>query len=228
MSKVLVIPDMHLKSAILDLAEQILARERIDKIVVLGDLLDDFYTKSEDYDDFWLAFMRFYSRYKNKIVLLYGNHEAGYLLNRGMSGTTKWGEKYAAKYAELSPKVVHLEDKITFSHAGVFDEFLRMKDLADLPVATAIEEINALPLQNLWFDESPLWARPQYRFLHNSGEWLGCTQVIGHTPMRNIDQCGTIISADVFSTDWGKKYGEEKMVVINSKTGKFTKHSLQG
>jgi len=41
MSKVFVIPDVHLKPWILDKAEEILSQKEYDKVVCLGDLVDD-------------------------------------------------------------------------------------------------------------------------------------------------------------------------------------------
>jgi metallophosphoesterase superfamily enzyme len=94
MSKILIIPDMHLKPAILNMAERILACKKADKIVILGDLLDDFYAKPEDYERFWQKFMQFYREHKDQIVLLYGNHEVAYLIGRHVTGNIKAGEKH--------------------------------------------------------------------------------------------------------------------------------------
>ncbi len=41
MSKVFVIPDVHLKAWIFDKAEELLSQNEYDKIVCLGDLVDD-------------------------------------------------------------------------------------------------------------------------------------------------------------------------------------------
>ena len=41
MSKVFVIPDAHLKPWMFDKAEELLSRSEYDKIVCLGDLVDD-------------------------------------------------------------------------------------------------------------------------------------------------------------------------------------------
>lgn len=41
MSKVFVIPDVHLKPWMFDKAEELLSRSEYDKIVCLGDLVDD-------------------------------------------------------------------------------------------------------------------------------------------------------------------------------------------
>ncbi len=221
MSKILVIPDMHLKPTMLDATERILTYEKIDKIIILGDILDDFFAEPETYELFWQRFTNFYMSHKNQTVLLFGNHEVGYLIGHRVTGHTEWGAQYARAYADLSPKIVHAEDKIVFSHGGVFDEFLRSRDISDLPIHEAQAKINAMPLRNLWSDVSPLWARPQHNSLHVSGGWLDYFQVVGHTPMRKIKQSGNIISTDVFSTNWGEKYGEEKMIVIDSSTANF-------
>jgi hypothetical protein len=212
---------MHLKPAMLDMAERILAYKKADKIVILGDLLDDFYAKQEDYGRFWQKFMQFHEELKDKIVLLYGNHEVAYLIDRHVTGNIKAGEKYAELYAQLHPDIAHIDEKVIFSHAGIFDEFLRTKGLEKASIDEAVLAINALPLQELWCNASPLWARPQHRAYHNEGQWLNYVQVIGHTPMRKIKRDGAIISVDVFSTDWDRKYGEERMIIIDTLTGKY-------
>jgi hypothetical protein len=221
MSKILIIPDMHLKPAMLDMAERILAYKKANKIVILGDLLDDFYAKPEDYERFWQKFMQFYEERKDQIVLLYGNHEVAYLIGRHVTGNIKAGGKYADLYAKLHPGIAYIDERVVFSHAGIFDEFLRAKGLEQASIDEAVHAINALPLQELWLNASPLWARPQCRVYHNAGQWLNYVQVVGHTPMRKIKQDGAIISVDVFSTDWGKKYGEERMIIIDTLTGKY-------
>ncbi len=221
MGKILVIPDMHLKAHMLDMAESILGHERIVKIIILGDLLDDFYARPEAYEAFWQKFMSFYETNKDRIVLLYGNHEVAYLLGRPVTGNTRHGEKYARRYAKLSPKIVFVAGKIVFSHAGVFDEFLSARGLSDSHIPEAIALINSMPLEDVWTDDSPLWARPQLCHLHTRGEWPDYLQVVGHTPLQRIEKAGDTISVDVFSTNWGKKYGEEKMIIIDTETGEF-------
>ncbi len=221
MRRILVIPDMHLKTHMLGMAERILGHEKIDKIIVLGDLLDDFYARPETYEAFWRKFMRFYAPNKDRIVLLYGNHEVSYLLGHPVTGNTKHGEEYARRYAKLSPEIVHIAGKIVFSHAGVFDEFLSARGLSDLPVAEAVALINSMSLEDMWTDDSPLWARPQLHHLRIKDGWLDCLQVVGHTPLQKMEKAGNVISVDVFSTNWGKKYGEEKMIIIDTETGEF-------
>ncbi len=167
--------------------------------------------------------MEFYETYRDKLILLYGNHEISYLINRPVTGNTKTGERYAKLYRNLSPKIIHLEDKAIFSHAGIFNEFLVTSDLSGLSVDKAVSAINTMPLEKLWNNDSPIWARPQFESLCIAGDWLDCIQVVGHTPMQAIELSNSIISVDVFSTSWGKRYGEERLIIIDSKTGEYHK-----
>lgn len=178
MSKVLVIPDTHLKPKMFDLADKILRENKIDYVVQLGDNFDDFYCREEQYRVHNVRMLRFL-RDHPKTVWLFGNHEISYLLDRPVTGNIFAGQKYAKLYAEkFHPKFVHSDGKVIFSHAGIFREFLTAEGLAakipefygddkvatseiDSPaVAKLIEKINALEPIDLWCNDSPLWARP--------------------------------------------------------------------
>ena len=80
MSKVFVIPDVHLKPWMFDKAEELFSRSEYDKIVCLGDLVDDWDQEknlglySETYD----ALERFINRHPN-FLLCYGNHDVSYI-----------------------------------------------------------------------------------------------------------------------------------------------------
>ncbi len=46
-------------------------------------------------------------------------------------------------------------------------------------------------------------------------------QVVGHTPRENVAEVDGAISTDVFSTNWGKKIGVEKMIVVDTGGSSF-------
>lgn len=87
MSKVFVIPDVHLKPWMFDKAEELFSRSEYDKIVCLGDLVDDWDQEknlglySETYD----ALERFINRHPN-FLLCYGNHDVSYIWGARESG----------------------------------------------------------------------------------------------------------------------------------------------
>ena len=67
MSKVFVIPDVHLKPWMFDKAEELLSRSEYDKIVCLGDLVDDWDQEKNLglYSETFDALERFINRHPN-------------------------------------------------------------------------------------------------------------------------------------------------------------------
>lgn len=219
MSRVLVIPDTHLKHKMFDLADKIIEENEVDYCVQLGDNVDDFYALSEDYR-IHNARMVLFNR-QHKVVWLWGNHELSYILGRPVSGNAYAGEEYSKLYEEnFSPKLIHIDGKCIFSHAGIFESFLEAAYIN--PKGNLEESMNKVLPEKLWFDDSPLWARHKRDELKES-DYIkkNYIQVIGHTPFKDITDDGSIISVDVFSTNWGRKIGVEEMIIIDTETGKY-------
>ena len=217
MSKVLVIPDTHLKSKMFDLADKIMREHEIDYAVQLGDNLDDFYCYGDQYRRHDARMIAFYCEHPN-IVWLLGNHEVSYILDKPVTGNTYIGKEYALSYQKnFKPKIVHLDNNVVFSHAGIFQEFINDNGLSNCETADKLAiEINKLELSTFWRNDSPLWARPQYDSLTSPAILKGYLQIVGHTPLKNIAETDRIVSTDVFSTDWGKKIGDEKMIIVDT------------
>ena len=80
MSKVFVIPDVHLKPWMFNKAEELLSRSEYDKIVCLGDLVDDWDQEKNLglYSETFDALERFINRHPN-FLLCYGNHDVSYI-----------------------------------------------------------------------------------------------------------------------------------------------------
>lgn len=220
MSKILVIPDTHLKPGIFDLADQIIEDKNVDYCVQLGDNLDDFYSFEDEYRKHNARMTLFNTEHPNT-VWLWGNHEVSYIIDKPVTGNLYCGKTYAKLYEEnFNPKVVHIDGKYIFSHAGLFKNFIKdnKKDINDL-----IVEINHLPLEKLWVDESPIWARYEHNaYIEKEESLKDYFQIIGHTPVSDIifdeDKKGRIISVDTFSTNWGKKMSSEVMIIIDTET----------
>lgn len=221
---VLVIPDTHLKPWIFERADEIIQEYAMKdvplQVVQLGDNLDDFYSTEQDYRSHYAMMIWFKTIHPNTIWL-YGNHEVSYLIDRPVTGNYISGKEYAKKYQEdFNPKIAHIIDNVIFTHAGISEDFInRFFDLRkqkDNP-QELVNLINNKSLLECWNDDSPLWCRPQF------GEYLmyDFRQVVGHTPLEKVKDCDNVITTDVFSTNWGKKYGEEKFVIIDTKTGEW-------
>lgn len=222
MSKVLVVPDTHLKPKIFDLADKILRKNEVDYAVQLGDNFDDFYCYDDQYREHNARMVQF--KYEHpETIWLWGNHELSYLLDRPVTGNIFCGKEYSKLFQEnFNPKFIHLDEKVVFSHAGIFQEFLEKRELIKCKsIDELVKMVNQLNLEDFWVDESPIWARPQIDNLTVPEILNGYLQIVGHTPMKNIEESDGIISVDVFSTDLGKQYGEEKMMIVDTEKSSY-------
>ena len=217
MSQILVIPDTHLKPKMFDLADKIMRENSIDYAVQLGDNLDDFYCYDNQYYNHNARMLKFKNDHKNTIWL-WGNHEISYILNRPVTGNIYSGKQYAYSYREnFNPKFAHLDEKIIFSHAGIFQEFLDETHLTNYKIAEAlIKKINRLDYTAFWRDNSPIWARHEYDRLAKPRLFNGLTQVVGHTPIKKIQNIDNENTTDLISTNWGVKISTERMIIVDT------------
>lgn len=222
MSKVLVIPDTHLKPKMFDLADKIMKEHRVDYAVQLGDNVDDFYCYDDQYRNHNARMLQFKYDHPDT-VWLWGNHELSYLLDRPVTGNIYCGKTYAKLYQEnFEPKFIHLDGKVIFSHAGIFQEFLEDIELTEVKdVTVLVKKLNDLDLKKYWNDYSPIWARHFYDPVNTVKMFDDFVQVIGHTPIEDVSKDVFAISTDVFSTNWGKQLGVEQMIIIDTETGLF-------
>ena len=222
MSNVLVIPDTHLKPKMFDLADKIMRERNVDYAIQLGDNFDDFYCYDDQYRNHYVRMLIFHREHPNTIWL-WGNHEVSYILDRPVTGNVYVGKEYAYLFREkFNPSFAHLDGKVIFSHAGIFQEFLDACELDEcVTVEELIKRVNELEMSAFWRDDSPIWARPQYDVLTWSKILGGYLQVVGHTPMREITESKGVLSVDVFSTNWGNKIGAEEMVVVDTERAVF-------
>lgn len=230
MSKVLVIPDVHLKPVIFDRAEKILDSGQADFAVQLGDLVDDW---GEDFN------FKLYERTINRAIEFHkkfpktlwamGNHDFGYYLpeyGRRETGHSKMQEDTMADHiaemvgAGIDQKVLRVVDKVIFSHAGLTQDWVATLTLdgTDYEMGDYIEVLANQPEPDvLWDQNSPIWARPQDAI--NLPLFSDFMQVVGHTPMKTItlSHNGKLLSTDVFSTySNGAPYGERKFAIVDT------------
>ncbi len=229
MSRVLVIPDVHLKPWIFDEADKV-DKSSYEDIVVLGDLVDD-WGKGNDLGAYEETLNRAaeFGKEHGESLWCYGNHDVSYLWDAMESGysvqarlTAIDGITKLERILEDRYKFVHRIDNVLFSHAGVTETFVlhscgyHVKEIDDI-----LAKINRMGKQELWRDSSPIWARPQADFYRMFRDDL-LYQVVGHTPVEEpLDACG-VLTLDLFSTySNGDPFGNQKLYIVDTLTRKF-------
>lgn len=229
MSRVLVIPDVHLKPWIFDMADRI-DESSYDDIVILGDLVDD-WGKGNDLDAYRQTLDRAaeFGKKHDRSLWCYGNHDVSYLwdaMESGYSiqaritaieGITKLENVIGDRY-----RFVHRIDDVLFSHGGLTENFVfyscgyHVKEIDDI-----LAKINRMGQRELWRDSSPIWARPQadfYRMFRDNIFY----QVVGHTPVKEPLDVGGVLSLDLFSTySNGDAHGNQKLYIVDTVTRKY-------
>ena len=235
MSRVLVIPDVHLKPWIFDEADKV-DKSSYEDIVVLGDLVDD-WGKGNDLGAYEETLNRAaeFGKEHGESLWCYGNHDVSYLWDAMESGysvqarlTVIDGITKLERILEDRYKFVHRIDNVLFSHAGVTETFVlhscgyHVKEIDDI-----LAKINRMGKQELWRDSSPIWARPQADFYRMFRDDL-FYQVVGHTPVEEpLDACG-VLTLDLFSTySNGDPYGNQKLYIVDTLTRKFEEAKVE-
>ena len=231
--KVLVIPDVHLKTWIFDKAENVLKSGKADRAVCLMDMPDDWDMEFQidRYRAIYDRAIAFAKDYPDTLWC-YGNHDLSYPWGRLESGYSPYAERTVMEKLEVLENslknssqinIMHRIDRVLFSHAGLSTEFVKSlnKKLLDADIDEVLRSVNTASQDKLWNDESPLWLRAlDVRRKAFRGEKY--KQVVGHTPVEKIMEQGGMIFTDVFSTDReGTQIGESAMVVIDSETGEY-------
>lgn len=238
--RILVIPDIHLKTWIFDRAEAIMKSGKADRAVCLMDMPDDWGMEFQldRYNAIFDRAISFASDHPDTLWC-YGNHDVSYPWGKLESGYSPYAESTViSKLDELEHSlndpsqiaIMHRVDNVLFSHGGLTTEYIKWFDikLLDADIDTVVKAVNEAPVDYLWNDESPLWLRPQNKIREAFKSEL-YKQVVGHTPVKNIFERDGIISTDVFSTySDGTQIGESAMIVIDSETGLFEKIKVKG
>lgn len=225
MSKVFVIPDVHLKPWMFDKAEELLAQNDYDQIVCLGDLVDDWeqeknlglYTKTFE------TIIRFVKRHPN-FLLCYGNHDVSYIWEARESGYSDYARPVVleglSKLEKLIPPgntaYIHRIDNVLFSHAGLAEAFVsHFLPEFNGDIDEFIKKINSFQRKEMWCDVSPIWVRPQYGRIEMYPS--GFLQVVGHTPVRKTYSFGEVVTVDNFSTYRnGSAIGDQRFVWVDT------------
>ncbi len=231
--RVLVIPDVHLKPWMFDRADSLLKQGIADKAVCLMDIPDD-WNQELNLDLYIQTFDRAIRFQKDHPDTLwsYGNHDLCYVWDQRESGfSINALPVVCAKIRELKwslpdssqLRYIHRIDNVLFLHGGLTDNFVRryVPDRFYDDTDEVVRKINALGMDEMWSDWSPIWYRPQYEHsqLYKPRKLL---QVVGHTPMDYLGRVGNVISCDVFSTyNNGDPIGPQEFLLIDTETWEY-------
>ena len=231
--KVLVIPDVHLKPWMFDRAENVIQKRKVDNIVCLMDIPDD-WGQERDVGLYAETYDRVIAFARNHPASLwcYGNHDLSYMWRAMESGYSYYAEETVyEKLKELRGfledherlKYIHRIDNVLFMHGGLTDEFVKAFSKASHynDVDAVISEINELGRGRMWQNYSPIWLRPQYGNyrMYKPRKLL---QVVGHTPVKEIKKEGNVISCDTFSTYRnGDPFGTMEFLLLDTETWSY-------
>jgi predicted MPP superfamily phosphohydrolase len=183
--KIAVIPDQHQRSYWKKIIPRI---NEFDKIVFLGDYFDDWNNKWLHQMNNFLNIINFKKEFKDKIDLLWGNHETSYYIDERCSGYQEYNAIYIEKTLNDNKdllKVISVYDNWIFAHGGVSKFWMRLAGVKN------VSKINQLFIEKpdyfRWVgpcsygdnhNESPLWIRPESLMNYAVKNYHFC---VGHT-----------------------------------------------
>lgn len=224
--KILVIPDVHLRSGMFTCAAEKLDAGLVDKAICLMDLPDDWGRQSylNLYEDVYAAALSFCEKYPNTLWCK-GNHDMSYIWKKMESGFSAMaipivinGMNKLERAAGENMQFVHRVDNVLFSHGGIMQDFVRdyVGDTDYHNVDKVVERINGFDCGALWNDYSPLWYRPNKKAfpLYKKSTFL---QVVGHTPVTKLEISKGVLICDTFSTySNGDPVGPTDFVIVDT------------
>lgn len=225
MTRVLYVGDLHAKPDLLPLIANVAVRERADRIVLLGDVADDWMLSNRDMARWAVVFARWVDAMAATldVVPLVGNHDVPYLMDRGSAsfarvragspGFRPGAHRTArAAWAPLPWRMAWADGHGRLaSHAGVTAAWAAAHGLAGADAAGLAAWLDgraahpaslaALAAEAGWARggrglPGPLWA--------DAAELArdplpGVTQIVGHTPVRTVTRAGGLWFCDTFS-----------------------------
>lgn len=202
MGRTIFVGDIHVKSEILNRIKEIFNKDRsIDKLIFLGDYVDDWNTSSEDNINILEDVFNLKKKYNSKVVLLLGNHEMSYM-GFPCSGHKPSKETEKLLYDNLDLlDVVYKTNDFIVTHGGFTDLWLNMlkeqyfvednnemidkiNEMFHKRDGSMMRNLNLASLSSGGYSivSSCLWARPADHTYSPIN--LGRDQIIGHTPNR--------------------------------------------
>ena len=230
---ILVIPDVHLKWWMFDRATELMNYGMADKTVCLMDLPDE-WGHGYDLDLYIKTFDKAieYSGRFPETLWCYGNHDLSYIWMQPESGFSSFAiPTVSSKLAALRKSLpddsqlayIHRIDNVLFTHGGLTETFVNCcaPDIDYRDTDAVVERINSLGFMEIWDDVSPIWFRPQYysEKMYRENDML---QVVGHTPVTEIDRTGNVLSCDLFSLYRNRDpIGTKEFVLLDTETWEY-------
>lgn len=218
MSRALIVPDAHLKIEVIEKGMELANKLMCDRVILLGDYFDDWFAMDTDYYDMRAYLKELLRKNHGRVIPLLGNHELSYLgfpcsgYNRHVEpivrGTVENDHRFAFCYSL---------DGVLYSHAGVTKEWVISNELIPRHMVRyhmgikngaemvedavyGIEDLSILaqtgPARGGHGIPSPVWADLTELIADPIGKF---TQVVGHTPVEQIEKIGNCYFCDVFS-----------------------------
>lgn len=225
MSKILIIPDVHLNMDIFDSAEILAQKQNIDTFVFLGDLVDTHGVKPSE-----LSYKNVIARAINfkethpKTYFCWGNHDLSYVdpvcrcsefqkaYAKRVSG---WLEQYKEK---CNPQVMHLIDGVLFSHAGLCEWVFMIYNHNGRTTQDIVDAINKEKFGGLMHDFSPIWYRPDYNYAYHLSDEIKA-QFIGHSPVEKVAYIKGAWLMDTFGRAFdGTILGDKTLSILDTET----------
>lgn len=230
MSKTLILGDTHGRG----IWQLIVQKENPDRVIFLGDYWDSL---EISYSDQLYNFQRIidFTRTSGKeVILLIGNHDIHYqqwAMEDDGETTSGFQDNYAVFIQEELEKnkdlfrIAYKLDNFLFSHAGISKTWLELMEIPN--DASMVDVVNdylkykprvfgfrGLNIEkyhdsfgdNIW--QGPLWIRPRSLMK----EYLGYTQVVGHTIQNCIDFKGKSTGGKYYFVDTLGTSGEYLMI----------------
>ena len=192
MKKTIVIGDVHGRD---DWKHVLYHAKHYDKMIFIGDYFDSWDIPAMEQMRNFREIVEYKRKYPKKVVLLYGNHDLHYLLEReqysGFQDKYQMMIKMLLEDAKDVMQWAYEEGEYLFTHAGVTISWCEANNVDQDNV---VQSINELPLTAFKFKgvdlsgnnvtQGPCWVRPQSLY---QDRIAGHTQVVGHTQGPHID-----------------------------------------
>lgn len=234
--KTLVVGDLHTKYNILDRVIQL--SKDYDRVVFLGDYVDDWNTVPEASHNLLIGLKEFYENNIGKVILLLGNHDLSEWVgdNFRCSGFNPQSHLlvngFFARF-EMIFKVAHYEQGYLFTHAGVTEGW-KNKYLPDCDTGAQIadklnwayrhwgenDEAEKIFLglsgvgfmRNGWDVPSPVWADINELLQDPIPE---LNQIVGHSPVDTVRDFQSY-GAKLWFCDTHSLYSDKRPIGDNS------------
>lgn len=238
--KVLFVGDVHNHSYIFDDVERLDKEYNFDRIIFLGDYVDDWNTTNKESSKTLLKVIELKESNPNKYTFCLGNHELSYL-GYPCSGHRFENDSIIEHLLKEDINLFNMyttiqlgDTKYYCSHAGFLNSYLEtiFPDIDDTKdYDKVLEKLNENILQNL--DKASLcsylrggshncssflWADKRefiYECNYGQEELMFYNQIIGHTPVPNIDLDNNLIFIDTHSTYRDERpYGDKSYLAF--------------